>query len=91
MVDVRMTQPFSAFLSVLPKEALSALSPFIVLALAGFFTVIGIILTFIFEYHWKTYGIDEIELLRVRFWYYIGTALFGGGMLLFALLYALNS
>lgn len=90
MVNVIMTQPFAGFLSVFSSQALATISPFVVLAIAGFFTVLGIALTFIFEYHWKTYGLDAMHMLRVRFWYYIGTIIFGGGTLLFALLFVFS-
>jgi hypothetical protein len=91
MVNVRMTQPFAGFLSLFSSQVLSTISPFIILAIAGFFAVIGVVLAFIFEYHWTTYGLDKSGMLRVRFWYYIGTIVFGGGMLLFALLYVFST
>jgi len=85
-----MTQQFPGILSLFSSiDGAVTLSPLIVLAVAGFFTVVGVIITLLFEYHWKMYAIDKTEILRVRFWYYVGTAVFGGGMLISALVYFL--
>jgi preprotein translocase subunit Sec61beta len=89
MVDIHMIQPFAGLLSSFSLQDLSAISPYVVIAIAGLFSIIGAIATLIFEYHWKTYLFNKAEVLRMRFWYYIGTVVFGGGMLIFAFLFLL--
>ncbi len=85
-----MTQQFPGIVPFLSSiDGAITLSPLIVISIAGAFVVVGVIITLLFEYHWKTYTIDKAEMLRVRFWYYVGTAVFGGGMLLSALAYFL--
>jgi uncharacterized membrane-anchored protein len=66
-------------------------SPMVVLILAAIGVVIGVVMVLLFEYHWKAYGVDKIEMLRVRFWYYAGIIVFGGGMVVSALLYTILS
>ena len=86
-----MPQPFSGILSVFSsQDGFIAISPYIILGIAGIFAVVGIVLALLFDYHWKAYAVDKIEILRVRFWYYSGFVFFGGGMLLSAVLYALS-
>lgn len=87
-----MIQSFPGILSFLSAQGGSiTISPFIILALAGIFTIFGIVLALLFEYHWKTYAVDKIEILRVRFWYYTGMVIFGGGMLVSAVLFAFTT
>ncbi len=83
-----MTQPFPGIASLFSSVGGSiTISPYIILAIVGFFTLLGVILALLLEYHWKAYGIDKVEILRVRFWYYAGLVVFGSGMLISALLF----
>jgi hypothetical protein len=87
-----MTPQFPSILSLFSSlDSAITVSPMIVLGLAGIFATIGTVFLFLFEYHWKAYGVDKLEILRVRFWYYIGTVIFGGGMIISALLYVTSA
>jgi preprotein translocase subunit Sec61beta len=87
-----MNTPFPGIVSFFSAiDASVTISPYIVLAIAGFFALIGTVLGIVFSYHWKAYGIDKVEVLQVRFWYYLGSVVFGGGMVLSALAYALGA
>jgi hypothetical protein len=72
-------------------DASITVSPMIVLGIAGVFAVLGVVFVFLFEYHWKAYAVDKVEILKVRFWYYAGTVVFGGAMVLSALAYSAAS
>jgi hypothetical protein len=89
---IGMTQPPLGLQTLIATLSSSTIvSPYVVLGIAGLFVVVGVILVLLFEYHWKAYAIDKLEMLRVRLWYYVGTAVFGSGMVISALVYVLQT
>lgn len=65
------------------------ITPLLLFSLGALLFVVWAIFTIIARYHWKNYGANKLEVMKMTFIYFIGSAILLALTLVFAITYAI--
>lgn len=82
----KQTMP-TAFLSQLSFHI--PVTPTLLCALLALMFALWIVYSIILRYHWKNYGSNQLEIIKMNVIYFVGSGILIAGMVLFAFLYSL--